>query len=53
MRLGKKRNLSEYDRAGTVSEKEVEEIIAFARYIRVAVEEWIRAKQPNLLKDFP
>ncbi len=41
----KKRNISDYLRAGEVSDQEVTEMIALAKKLRKKVEEWIKAKQ--------
>ena len=46
----KKRNISDYERAGLVSEQEAEEMEALARNLRRKVEEWLKANHPNLLK---
>lgn len=48
-RFHKKRNISDYERAGLVSETEVEELIGLARQLRQAVVEWLREKHPDLL----
>ena len=45
----KKRNISDYERAGLVSESEVEEAISLARQLRKQVEEWLQADYPHLL----
>lgn len=45
----KKRNVGGYERAGTVSEGEVGEMVALARQLREAVENWIRKTNPALL----
>ena len=45
----KKRNISDYERAGTVSDQEAKEMIALARRLRKKVEEWLHAKYPKLL----
>ncbi len=44
----KKRNISDYERAGLVSEGEVEEAVALAQRLRKQAEEWIRANHPHL-----
>lgn len=46
----KKRNISSYDLAGTVSDKEADEMTQLARRLRTDVEKWIRATHPDLLK---
>lgn len=45
----KKRNISDYERAGIVSEAEALEMIAMARMMRKAVEDWLRQNHPHLL----
>lgn len=46
----KKRNASNYDVAGSVSDKEADEILMLASKLRRDVEEWIRATQPELFR---
>ena len=46
----KKRNVSSYDVAGAVSDKEAEEMFGLATSLRADVEKWIRATHPKLLK---
>ncbi|HYM76478.1 MAG TPA: hypothetical protein VE377_10920 [Candidatus Dormibacteraeota bacterium] len=46
----KKRNLSNYDAAGTVSEREADELLQLARGLRRDVEVWIRRAHPELIK---
>jgi hypothetical protein len=46
----KKRNVSSYDVAGRVSEKEAGEMLKLAASLRAGVERWIRATRPELLK---
>jgi len=46
----KKRNLSSYDVAGSVSDGEAEEIFKLATRLRADVEKWIAAVRPELLK---
>lgn len=45
----KKRNICDYERTGSVSEKEAHEMIDLARQLRKAVEKWIRQAKPALL----
>jgi len=47
--LRKKRNLSDYQRAGAVSDREAEEAIALARKLRAEVLAWLRANHPHLV----
>jgi hypothetical protein len=44
----KKRNLSSYERGGTISDQEAEEMAALAKRLRAQVEQWIRAEHPEL-----
>lgn len=46
----KKRNVSSYDLAGAVSDKESDEMLKLAAGLRVDVEKWIRATRPELFK---
>lgn len=45
----KKRNVTAYDRAGTVSDQEAKEMVALARRLRNDVENWLRRTYPELL----
>jgi len=45
----KKRNISSYDVAGAVSDKEAEEMLKLAASLRATVEQWIRSTHPKLL----
>jgi HEPN domain-containing protein len=47
----KKRNISSYQRVGTVSERETEEVLALAQAVLEAVQHWLRAGRPDLLAD--
>jgi len=46
----KKRNVSSYDVAGVVSDKEADEMLKLATTLRADVEKWIRATRPELFK---
>jgi uncharacterized protein (UPF0332 family) len=46
-----KRNISDYERAGLVTEQEAEEMIALAKQLRDEVEQWLRAHYPSLARD--
>jgi hypothetical protein len=46
----KKRNISAYDLAGSVSAKEAAEVLALAMMLRRDVEKWIRRTRPELLQ---
>jgi uncharacterized protein (UPF0332 family) len=43
-----KRNISDYERAGLVTEQEAEEMIALAKQLRDDVEQWLRAHHRKL-----
>lgn len=45
----KKRNISSYDLAGAISDREADEMLKLARSLRAGVEKWIRATRPELL----
>ncbi len=46
----KKRNVSEYNHAGAITEKEIDEIIALAERIRRLVERWLESEHAALVK---
>jgi hypothetical protein len=46
----KKRNISSYDLAGSVSDREADEMFSLATNLREDVESWIRTTWPTLLK---
>jgi hypothetical protein len=45
----KKRNISDYERAGAVSEQEANEMFVLAKNLRDEVEKWLRSNHPKLL----
>ena len=45
----KKRNITEYEQAGAVSEQEAKEMFALAKNLRDKVEKWLRSSHPELL----
>lgn len=45
----KKRNIGEYERAGRVSDREAQEILALAKKVRGHVDAWLRENHPQLL----
>ena len=45
----KKRNISDYERAGGVSEQEAKEMFVLAKNLRDEVEKWLRSNHPELL----
>ena len=45
----KKRNISDYERAGMVTEQEAEEMIALAKQLRSDVAHWLHAHYPTLI----
>lgn len=46
----KKRNIADYERAGAISGREVEEMRSLAQKLRADFEVWIRNKHPDLMK---
>lgn len=44
----RKRNVSEYDAAGTVSRKEAEDLLLAVRELKVEVETWLRWNHPDI-----
>jgi hypothetical protein len=46
----KKRNMSNYDAAGAVSDREADEMFELARRVRELAEAWIRRTHPDLMK---
>ena len=49
----KKRNISDYERAGGVSQQEAREMIALASELRADLTAWLAANHPELLIDQP
>ena len=47
----KKRNISDYERAGVVSDQEVKEMVILAGNLRVSVINWLRTNYPKLLQE--
>jgi hypothetical protein len=47
----RKRNLSNYERAGAVSQSEADELYQIARDLLEQLKEWLKANHPNLLND--
>lgn len=45
----KKRNISDYERAGGVSEQEAKEMFVLAKNLKNEVEKWLRSNHPELL----
>jgi uncharacterized protein (UPF0332 family) len=46
-----KRNISDYERAGLVTEQEAEEMIALGKQLRDDVEQWLRVHYPGLARE--
>ena len=44
----RKRNVSEYDAVGTISEKEVEDLLHTVRELKIEVEGWLKKKHPEV-----
>jgi hypothetical protein len=47
----KKRNITDYDRAGTASEQEAEEMFALAEEIYDLIKAWFKKHHPELIED--
>lgn len=45
----RKRNVSEYDATGTISEKEMNDLLALVLNFKNQVEEWLRKNHPDLI----
>lgn len=45
----RKRNVSEYERAGAVSEKEANELLRTAQKLKDQVENWLEKNHPQLV----
>ena len=45
----KMRNVSDYERAGVVSEQAAEELLTLAKQLQKIVIEWLQSKYPELL----
>jgi len=50
-KLRRKRNISDYERPGMVTEQEAQEMVELAKLIRQRVEEWIRNNHPELARE--
>lgn len=48
--MKKKRNISDYEVAGAVTEREAEEMVSLAQRIDRVVRDWLAANHPDLLK---
>lgn len=44
----RKRNVSEYDAVGTISEKEVEDLLRTVREFKTEVEDWLKENHPEI-----
>lgn len=49
-RFRKKRNISDYERAGSVSDQEVEEMLALAENLNDSVIKWLKDNHPELVE---
>ena len=45
----KKRNISDYERAGAVSEQEAREMLALAKTLREMITHWLKKNHPELI----
>jgi hypothetical protein len=48
-RFRKKRNIGAYERAGTISDQEAEEMLRLAEKVKHVVEEWVKREHPELV----
>jgi hypothetical protein len=46
-----KRNISDYERAGAVTEQEAKEMVDMAVKLRADVEKWLRTNHPDLIRE--
>jgi len=47
----RKRNIADYERVGTVSERETREMLALAKRLQATVAEWLKKNHPQLLPE--
>ena len=47
----KKRNISDYERSGAVSDQEADEMFVLARMLRKSVGDWLKKSHPKLLRE--
>jgi len=47
-KLRRKRNISDYERPGIITEQEAQEMVELAKQIRLQVEAWIRNNHPEI-----
>ncbi len=45
----KKRNVSDYEMVGAVTDREADEMLELAKFLRSKVEDWLRSRYPGLL----
>jgi HEPN domain-containing protein len=50
-KLRRKRNISDYERPGMVTEQEAQEMVELAKQLRNDVEQWLRAHYPSLVRE--
>ncbi len=46
----KKRNISDYERAGMVSDQEADEMYALAKNLYEQIQVWLKTEHPDLVK---
>jgi hypothetical protein len=49
-RFRKKRNIGEYDKAGTISDQEAKEMTELSRSLKKTIERWLHQNHPGLLE---
>jgi hypothetical protein len=50
-KLRRKRNISDYERPGTVTDQEAQHMVELAKLVRHQVEEWIRNNHKELARE--
>jgi HEPN domain-containing protein len=50
-KLRRKRNISDYERPGMVTEQDAQDMVELAKQLRHDVEQWLRAHYPNLVRE--
>jgi hypothetical protein len=50
-KLRKKRNISDYEQAGSISGQEADEMVRLAHDLRKTVEDWLRREHPALMEN--
>ncbi len=48
-KIRQKRNISDYERIGMASERDVAEMLSLAKIFQISLEEWLRKNHPELI----